>query len=224
MKWDEFTRQAKGLGVEVTEEAVAALAEYEERLYKANETKNLTGVPREDCRARHFLDSLSLLPFIPHGSSVIDIGTGAGLPGVVLSIVRPDLRLTLLDSATKEIRFLETLSDIATFGLIMERAEIAGRDPNFRESYDVATGRAVTRAATQAEISSAFVKVGGLYIPQRAANEIATEYDVLGLKLKRQAMAVVAGVNRLMPIYEKVGPLQDRFPRTWAAMKRREAR
>jgi 16S rRNA G527 N7-methylase RsmG len=154
---------------------------------------------------------------------VVDIGTGGGLPGVVLALVRPDLRLTLLDAATKEIRFLESLSDIATFGLIMERAEIAGKDPNFREQYDVATGRAVALAAIQAEVSAAFVRVGGLYIPQRTAGEETLEYEELGLKLKKQAKVDVAGVHRLLPIYEKVSPTPDRFPRTWAAMKRKMA-
>jgi len=223
MKWNEFRELALGLGVEVSEQATEKLAEYERRLYAANKTTNLTRVPLEDCRPRHFLDSLSISPFIPGGATVVDIGTGAGLPGVVLAIVRPDLQLSLLDAATKEIRFLETLADIATFGLIMERAEVAGRDPTFREKYDLATGRAVARAATQAEISSAFLRVGGLYIPQRAGNEHASEYSDLGLSLIRQAVAIVAGVNRLMPIYEKVEPLEPRFPRTWAAMKRREA-
>ena len=223
MKWDDFTRQAAELGAEVSDQAVRSLEEYENRLYAANKKTNLTGVPRENCRARHFLDSLSPSPFIPSGSSVIDIGTGAGLPGVVLSIVRPDLRLTLLDAATKEIRFLESLADIATFGLIMERAEVAARDSNFREKYDVATGRAVAPAAIQAEVSAAFVRVGGFYIPQRTAGDETPECEELGLKLQRRAVVEVAGVNRLLPIYEKVSPTPDRFPRSWAAIMRKMA-
>lgn len=224
MKWDEFIGHAEGLGVAVSDEAAAKLQTYEDRLYAANKTINLTRVSREDCRPRHFLDSLSLSPFIPEDSSVLDIGTGAGLPGVVLALLRADLRVTLLDCGTKEIRFLESLSDIATFGLILERGEIAAKDDHFRGRYDVVTGRAVAPLATLAEISAPFARVGGLFIPQRAANEETPEFEELGLKLQRIETVTILDVTRRMPVYEKVSATPERFPRTWAAMKRRDAR
>jgi 16S rRNA (guanine527-N7)-methyltransferase len=220
MKWDQFASEAESLGAPLDGDQVAAFEIFEERLYKANETKNLTGVPREDCRGRHFLDSLSVARLIPTDSSVLDIGTGAGFPGVPLAIARPDLKVTLLDAASKEIAFLETLSDIATFGLILQRAEIAGRDAHFRERYDVTVGRAVAPLSIQAEVSTPFVRVGGSFLPQRAENEVAASFHQLGLVLEDTMSYEADGVSRRIFVYRKAEPTPERFPRTWAAMKR----
>jgi 16S rRNA (guanine527-N7)-methyltransferase len=221
MTWEEFMSAALALGVSVTPEQAHVLEKFEARLYEANKTSNLTRVPRGECRSRHFLDSLSLSPSIPEGASVIDIGTGAGLPGVPLAISRPDLKVTLLDAAAKEIRFLESLADLVQVGLILERAEIAAKMPDFREKYDVATGRALAPLAIQAEVSAGFVRVGGLFLPQRTASEETPEFPELGLALEERKEVAVGGAIRLLPIYRKVETTPPRFPRTWAAIKKR---
>ena len=221
MTWKDFVAEAAALGADVSEDAVARLGQFEERLYAANKTTNLTRVPFEDCRSRHFLDSLSLSPLIPEGSAVLDVGTGAGFPGVPLAIVRPDLEVTLLDAGSKEIRFMESLADLVKVGLILERAEIASRMPEFRERYDVVTGRAVAPLAIQAEISVGFVRVGGRFLPQRTAGEETAEFGELGLTLEERRQMTVGGVKRLVPVYRKVVATSARFPRTWAAIKKR---
>jgi 16S rRNA (guanine527-N7)-methyltransferase len=209
------------MGVEVSDSELDKFADFEKRLYRANEHTNLTRVPRDECRTRHFLDSLSLSSLIPSGSSVIDLGTGAGFPGVPLAIARKDLRVTLLDSASKEIRFLESLSDLAPLGLILGRAEEVGRDPAYREQYDICTGRAFAPLPIQAEVSAAFVKTAGLFLPQRASGEATPEFVMLGMELVRRADMVIGGIDRRVPVYRKVSPVEDRFPRSWSAMKKR---
>lgn len=222
MTWKDFASAAADLGVIVDGEAVRKLQVYEDRLYEANKTTNLTRVPRDDCRSRHFLDSLTLAPLIPEGAKAIDIGTGAGPPGVPLAIVRPDIRVTLLDGGSKEIAFLESLSDLAQLGFILERAEIAGKDANFREQYDFATGRALAPLAIQAEISAPFVKVGGLFVPMRTAQEETPMFEEFGLELIERRIVELPSIGaiRLLPIYRKTQPTPNRYPRGWAAMKR----
>ncbi|MEO7453397.1 MAG: 16S rRNA (guanine(527)-N(7))-methyltransferase RsmG, partial [Fimbriimonadales bacterium] len=197
MTWKEFVSGAASLGVTLDGDQVRAFEVFEDRLYAANATINLTRVPRDDCRGRHFLDSLSLSPLIPEGASVIDIGSGAGLPGVPLALARPDLRVTLLDAGTKEIRFLESLADLVACGLILQRAEEAGRQAEFRERYDVAVGRALAPLPIQAELSAPFVRVGGLFLPQRAEGEDTPSFEVLGLRLRERVTVKGAGIDRL---------------------------
>ncbi|MDQ2986080.1 MAG: 16S rRNA (guanine(527)-N(7))-methyltransferase RsmG [Armatimonadota bacterium] len=223
MTWKDFVSAAGDLGVSADAEAVRKLQVFEDRLYEANKTTNLTRVPRDECRSRHFLDSLTLAPLISEGSRVIDIGSGAGFPGVPLAIVRPDLRVTLLDGGSKELAFLESLSDLAELGFILERAEIAGKEVNFREHYDFATGRAIAPLLIQAEISAPFLKVGGLFVPMRTAQEETPGFEEFGLELTQRKIVDLPslGALRLLPTYRKVQPTPDRFPRGWAAMKRR---
>lgn len=215
-----FLEKCREFGVDGGPEMLRRFDEFEERLYAANETGNLTRVPRGECRERHFLDSLALSPLLENGESVVDIGTGAGFPGVPLALARPGLTLTLLDAATKEIRFLESLVDIAPFGIIMERAEVAARSPEFRERYDVVTGRAFAPLSIQAEASAAFVRVGGRFMPMRSDGEEFAEFSGLGLQLEGAHSYEMAGARRAIPMYRKVSPTAARYPRTWAAMKR----
>ena len=221
ISWDEFASAASRYGIEMTPEMVSKFGAFEERLYEANRTTNLTRVPREESKTRHFLDSLALSQFVPEGAAVLDIGSGAGFPGVPLAIARPDLTVTLLDAGSKEIRFLESQADLVTVGLILDRAEIAARNALYRERYDVATGRAVAPLTTQAEISAAFVRVGGLFLPQRTEADETPSFEVLGLELADRKVVEVAGARRLVPIYRKLTSTPDRFPRTWAAIKKR---
>ena len=221
MNWNEFRTAAEKLGVGVSEDALEKLSGFEQRLYAVNERSNLTRVPQSEAKTRHFLDAVSISPHVPVGSSVIDIGSGAGFPGVPLAIVRADLEVTLLDAATKEIRFLESVAEFARVGLILGRAEEIARNPEYREKYDVVTGRAVAPLPTQAEFSAAFVKLGGLFIPQRAETEAIPDFAVLGLEFEKTVFVDVGGVRRQLPIYRKSSETPDRFPRTWSAMKKR---
>jgi len=140
------------------------LFEYYSLLIKSNETMNLTRItaPLEVVQ-KHFLDSLLASPYIGEGAACIDVGTGAGFPGIPLLIARPDIKLTLLESQAKRAGFLKEVVD--TIGLratiINLRAEEAARVPSHREQYDIALSRAVAKLNTLLELTLPFVKVFG---------------------------------------------------------------
>ena len=140
-----------------------------ELLLEWNEKVNLTAItePKEIVE-KHFLDSLSLLPAcsIKQGAKVIDVGTGAGFPGIPLKIMRPDIQLTLLDGLNKRLIFLEEVCKVLELSStrIHKRAEEAGLDKNLRESFDVATARAVASLPVLCEYCLPLVKMKGLFI------------------------------------------------------------
>ena len=142
---------------------------YYERLIDWNSRVNLTAITDpEEVAQKHFLDSLAALPYLSAGAKCIDVGTGAGFPGVPLLIVRPDLSVTLLDSLNKRLVFLESLLTELKLQeqaeLVHMRAEDAGRDPKYREQYDFALSRAVAGLPVLTELTVPFLKVGGYSI------------------------------------------------------------
>ena len=160
-----LTRVAAGFSVEVTPELAERLDVYARLLVEWNEKINLTAITDPvGITVKHFADSLAAAPLLPAGAfTLIDVGTGAGFPGVPLALLRPDCRLTLLDSLNKRLVFLEALC--GALGLnarrVHARAEEGGRNPALREQFDVATARAV---AALCEYCLPFVKVGGRFI------------------------------------------------------------
>lgn len=141
-------------------------------LLEWNEKINLTRITEpQEVAVKHFADSLSVLSFcdIPKGAKVIDIGTGAGFPGIPLKIARPDIKLTLLDSLNKRLNFLgEVCKSVGIDAqLVHMRAEEGGRDKKYREKFDIAISRAVARMNTLAEYCIPFVKVEGAFIAMK---------------------------------------------------------
>lgn len=156
----------------LSNEQCEQLQRYAEILVEWNEKMNLTAIVEpEEIAVKHFLDCLMLFKYVdvPEGASVIDIGTGAGFPGVVLKIARPDIKLTLLDSLQKRIGFLDYLC--GELGLevttIHSRAEDGAR--NLREQYDFAVARAVANMRVLSEYCIPYVKVGGRFVALKGA-------------------------------------------------------
>lgn len=152
-------------GALLSEKQLSQLESYARLLTEWNEKMNLTAIVDEEGIAlKHFLDSLALLRHaeIPNGARVADVGTGAGFPGVVLKIARPDIELVLIDSLQKRLNFLEEV--FAQTGLSAElvhaRAEDAGHDKKLRESFDFVTARAVANLSVLAEYCLPLVKEG----------------------------------------------------------------
>jgi 16S rRNA (guanine527-N7)-methyltransferase len=221
---------AKTIGLSLTATQIEALALFERRLYEANAVMNLTRVPQAECWTRHFLDSLVLSPYIPTGSTVLDIGSGPGLPGAVLALARPDLRVTCLDSGGKPVRFMSGLFGPegplpVLFQVLQLRAEDAAIDGKYRERYDVVTGRAIAPFPVQAEISAPFASVGGSFLPLRTPAErdeiVRFPASQLGLALTDLKVVRVPGIgaDRLIPAFTKRGRTPKEFPRTWSAIK-----
>ncbi|PWM23862.1 MAG: 16S rRNA (guanine(527)-N(7))-methyltransferase RsmG [Oscillospiraceae bacterium] len=199
---------------------------YAEFLLEYNEKVNLTAITDpEGIAIKHFADSvipLSLVPF-PEGSTVIDVGTGAGFPGVPMKILRPDLSLTLLDSLQKRLTFLGELSE--RIGqpdnrLVHARAEAAGADPALRGKYDVAVSRAVARLAVLCEYCLPLVRVGGFLVAlkgpdcQEELEEARNAIRILGGGEPRQIeYSLGEAGSRSLIIIPKLMPTAKKFPR-----------
>lgn len=230
-----LAEHAEAYGIKLSAAQLQALALFEKELYLANSRMNLTRVPQEECWSRHFLDSLVLNPLIPENAKVLDIGSGAGFPGAVIAIARPDVRVTCLDSSRKAADFLRGL-----FGrggalpvlheIVVARAEEAAHESRYRESFDFVTGRAIAPFPLQIEISAAFVALGGLFVPLRTPKERNVIRDFpsgkLGLRLLelREIEVKPIGAIRLLPVFEKTERTPEEFPRSWAKMRKRSIR
>lgn len=214
---------AERIGVSLNEAQLDSFDAYESFLYRVNETRNLTRVPREECWSRHFLDSLTLSPLIKSNSSVLDIGTGAGFPGLCLAITREDLRVTVLDSNSKYIEFVRECVALLRIDvrMIHERAEAIAHDAAYREKFDVVTGRAVAPLDAFGEISAAFVAEGGLFLPMRTVTESPASFEKFGLKLLQVHDVQVGDAMRRIPVYEKIAPTDSKYPRKWSQIRRR---
>lgn len=207
--------------------AVDRLCKYYELLIEWNEKINLTALTApEDVALKHFTDSLMLLRYIAIEKdarlSIIDVGTGAGFPGLVLKIARPDIRLTLLDSLQKRLTFLDTVCQALGLGeveLIHSRAEDGART-QLRDSFDIAVSRAVASMNTLCEYDMPYVKIGGRFIAMKGKDaecELANAENAitqLGGKLiaKHDFILGSAGERSIIEI-EKISPTPDKYPR-----------
>ena len=172
----EIAEQTSAFGVPLTDDIRQHLTRYGDLLLSWNEKMHLTAItePRE-ILFKHFYDCLLFFKAVdlPIGSRLIDVGTGAGFPGLVLKIARPDLKITLLDSLNKRLLFLnEVISDLRLTGIstLHMRAEEAGQDPLYREAFDIACARAVAPLGKLSEYCLPFVKVGGDFIAMKGAS------------------------------------------------------
>lgn len=208
------------------------LEKYYQLLIEWNEKINLTAITDEQGVAvKHFADSLSLFNWvdIPENSTVIDVGTGAGFPGIVLKIARPDIQLTLLDSLQKRLNFIDTvLSELGINAkLIHSRAEDGGQDIDLRESYDFVVSRAVARLNVLAEYCLPYARIGGYFVALKgpdAENEIADgkrAVQILGGKIKKAHLFSLPfdGGERTILEIEKISPTPDKYPRTNGKIK-----
>jgi 16S rRNA (guanine527-N7)-methyltransferase len=194
---------------------VDALAHYGELLLETNRHFNLTGASTPAELAPHILDSLTLVPYIQ--ASLVDVGSGGGLPAIPLAIAT-GLPITLVESVTKKAAFLEAA--IGTLGLngrvIPQRAELAGRDPELREQFGSATARAVSSAPTVLELVIPFLKVGGIAVLQRGKmdprerNAVVDAAPMLGAELAEE---VALNGDRRILVVRKTMPTPTRFPR-----------
>lgn len=222
---EKLKKLASDFGVNPDEEALERFDIYAKNLAQWNEKINLTSITDPDgIVVKHFADSLSIFKYveIPDGASVIDVGTGAGFPGLAMLIVRPDIKMTLLDSTAKKLKVIEDI--LEKLGLeaqiLHARAEQAGQDKAFREKFDFATARAVANLRELSEYCLPFVKVGGAFISMKSAK---TEEEIDGA---RMAIGLLAGKiekvdrfdladagERTIIKIKKVSPLSAKYPR-----------
>ena len=213
------------LGLTLTENQIDTLCAFGQAVVKQNEVMNLTAITEDTQVARlHLLDSLTVLTAADlAGKSLIDVGCGAGFPGVPLAIGCPEANITLLDSLGKRVHWLE--ETLPTLGISAEcvtaRAEeaVATR----RESYDFATSRAVARLNILLELTAPYVRVGGMVVAMKgvAAQEELAEcgsaIKKLGLKLEEVRQSPVEGHSLIL--LKKIAPTPKQYPRRYAKIK-----
>ena len=222
-----FEKGCRDLGIELSEFQKGQFIRYYEYLIEKNKVMNLTAITEfDDVIEKHFLDSLSCAGHFDINSTrkVIDIGSGAGFPGIPLKIVYPELEFCLLDSLQKRIRFLEEVFDLLGLkGIIAVhgRAEEFANKKDYRESFDLCVSRAVSNLATLSEYCLPFVKVHGKFIAYKSgkANEEIKESEkaikVLGGKIETTSYFTLPGtdIERDLIIIEKTQKTPTKYPR-----------
>ena len=208
-------------GLELTEEQIQKFIIYYDMLVERNRVVNLTRItgPR-DAAEKHFADSVLGSSLIKQGARVVDVGTGAGFPGIPLAIVRPDIRLVLIDSLGKRVNFLREVCE--RLGIAAEaihaRAEDAARAEGLRGGFDCAVSRAVAPMNVLLELTSPFVKVGGvslMYKGSAAREELSSCENALSVLHCRASLTdfdVPWGARTIVSA-EKLAPTPARFPR-----------
>lgn len=223
----QFQKDAKTLGVSLTEKQIEQFLRYYELLIEWNEKINLTAITEfQDVMTKHFIDSISLIKAfdVRQNASVIDVGTGAGFPGLAIKIAFPDLRVTLLDSLNKRITFLKVvIEELGLNGIdtVHGRAEDLAKEKAFRESFDLSVSRAVANLSTLSEYCLPFVKVGGQFISYKS-EKIAEELEqadkaigILGGKVERQVEFLLpeSDIYRNLFVIKKVKETEMKYPR-----------
>lgn len=231
---DKLIAGAEKLNIALTEEQVGRFHLYYEQLIEWNRRLNLTSIVGcEEVQLKHFLDSLTAATLIEDKSSrILDIGTGAGFPGVPLRIVYPSLRLTLVDSVHKKAAFLDHLIDrlgLDGVEVIAERAERLAHEERYRERFDVVLSRAVAGLATLAELALPFCAVGGMFIAMKKG-DIETEVmtadsaiHTLGGRLREERMVELKELedDRFLIVVDKLSKTPERYPRRTGIPRKR---
>lgn len=218
----EYARQYE---IPLTPEMLEKFEIYSEMLLEWSGKMNLTAITEpQEIAVKHFLDSLLLLKAVelPQNASLIDVGTGAGFPGIPLKIARPDLRVTLLDSLNKRTVFLTEVSNALnqSNSIIHGRAEQSGRSPELREQFDFATARGLAALPALCEYCMPFVKPGGCFAAlkgpgihaeaENAANAIS---ELGGVLFEIKSYKLPLDNNRTIVLVKKISHISAKYPR-----------
>ncbi len=215
------------LGFELNETQVTQFLSYESLLVEWNKHMNLTGITdSEGIYDKHFADSLTCLLSnkVKDGDKIIDVGTGAGFPGMPLKIYNPTLKITLLDSLNKRINFLKAVAEensLSDIDFIHGRAEDFGQDLEFREQYDIVVSRAVAELPILLEFCTPFLKVGGYFIAQKGKkcdeeiNLAENALKTLNLEIDEVISVETSSEtkNHTLIIIKKIAPTDKKYPR-----------
>jgi len=222
---EKLVKDAFEIGIELNEFHVKQFEKYQDLLLSWNEKINLTAITQEDdIITKHFIDSLYCLKYIKENDKVIDVGTGAGFPGVPIKIVSHETSLTLLDSLNKRINYLNDVVEkleLKNVETIHGRAEEFGINSKYREKYDVATARAVANMKVLVEYCLPFVKVGGKFICMKGSEykeeleEAKAHIGNLGGKVSSVTEIILPNtdIKHTIIIIEKINNTPKNFPR-----------
>jgi 16S rRNA (guanine527-N7)-methyltransferase len=213
-------------GIEINDKIIDRLNKYGNLLLEWNEKINLTAITEpEDVLYKHFYDCILFFKNVdvPQNAKIIDVGTGAGFPGLVLKIVRDDLEVTLLDSLNKRITFLNDVIDklgLKKITAVHSRAEDGGKNPLYREKFDISCARAVAAMPVLLEYCTPFVKVGGQFVSMKgptATDEVAlcnNAIKQLGVQKPTIICETLTGEEqRTFVSFKKISQTQAKYPR-----------
>ncbi|MDY5478933.1 MAG: 16S rRNA (guanine(527)-N(7))-methyltransferase RsmG [Peptostreptococcus porci] len=217
----------KNFNIDVNDTMLEKFEKYREILVEYNKNMNLTGITEQrEVYIKHFLDSVAIFKdgYIMDGLSVIDVGTGAGFPGIPYKICNPTIKLTLLDSLNKRINFLKDVCTNIGFDdveFVHGRAEDFGQNEDFREKFDIATARAVANLPVLLELCIPFVKVGGFFICLKGPNaeneveEAKNAMDVLDVKLVENIEVSLPDeeLKHRILVFKKIKETLGKYPR-----------
>lgn len=234
-EWDLLEEAAKQMGLTLSPKSLDGLKKYTEELLRVNSFMNLTAITElPDIIAKHYIDSLTPLMtgLFFKGASVIDVGCGAGLPGIVLKIAREDLAVTLLDGHNKKVHFMEEtgqLLGLKNVRYLQKRAEEGGNEAPLREKFDIAISRALASFPTLCELCLPYVKVGGTFIAMKGpdpAEEIQQgEKAVLALGGKLEEIKILplygTDIVHSLVLVKKVEKTPSKYPRNFGRISKK---
>ena len=222
---DDLINKAKQISVEITEKEANMFYEYDKLLLDWNEKINLTAITDErEIILKHFIDSLTINRYIENADNVMDIGTGAGFPGVPLKIVNENKRFILVDALNKRVNFLEEIKkvlNLKNLDLIHSRSEDLAKNLMYRENIDVVTSRAVANLRVLVEYMLPFIKLNGLCICMKGPNskeeiiEAENAIKILGGKIENIDKIILpeSEIERNIIIIRKVSNTPNKYPR-----------
>lgn len=224
---------AQKLGISINDEQLSRFELLSELLVEQNKTMNLTAITDPDGIAvKHFADSISVLSAaeIPQGAKILDVGTGAGFPGLPLLIMRPDIDLTMIDSTAKKLKYVEnTVNELGLIATTLHtRAEEAGQSKEYREKFDFVCSRAVAALNVLCEYCLPFVKQNGLFIAMKGA-KAQEEIDAAKGAIKTLGGKIVAeksfslsdGGERTLVVIKKISQVPSKYPRPSAQITKK---
>lgn len=232
---DLLSSGARELGLELDAAALRQLDEFARLLVERNRSLNLTRITNpQDIVVNHYLDSLTCLAAatFESGARVIDVGTGAGFPGIPIAAARPDLRVVLMDATRKKLAFVEEAAariGLVNVEILSARAEEAGHDPAHREQYDIVVTRALSEMRVLVELCLPLACVGGALIAQKSSDiedEVNAALPMIGelggrlTHVERIALPCTDTL-RVIAVVSKVRPTPAGFPRPYARIVRR---
>ena len=215
---------AEQININLSNKMIEQFFIYKDLLKEWNEKINLTAITDdEEIIIKHFIDSLTIVKYIPQNAKIIDVGTGAGFPGIPIKIARPDVEVVLLDSLNKRINFLNEViekTNISGIETIHSRAEDAGNNKKYREKFDISTARAVANMSTLLEYCTPFLKENGKFICMKAeATEEIKEAEkaikALNMQLEdiEEFKLPKLEANRTVIILKKIKSTPTKYPR-----------
>lgn len=219
-----FCKESQKIDIAVTDDMIEKLYKYMLGIIEWNDKINVTAITDEKMFiVKHFIDSLTVARFVKDKKEIIDIGTGAGFPGIPLKIVNPEMKVTLIDSVNKKLNVIRDLSEklnLEDIEIIHTRAEDLANNKKYREQFDVAVTRAVSNFSTIAEYMLPFVKLGGIAVCMKGPNykeeldDAQNAIKLLGGKIEKiESLNVNDALERNIIIVKKINKTPNKYPR-----------